>query len=65
MEYVKRNALVIVLLALTGWNTMQILETKDTSEFTLVRLNDVIWNQVVQHPELAEQGSGMKFTERY
>lgn len=65
MEYIKRNALVIALMALTGWNTLQISETKDASEFALVRLNDVIWNQVAQHPELANEGSGMKYTERH
>ena len=35
MEYIKRNVLVIALLALTGWNTMQIDEVRGVAYNTL------------------------------
>ena len=54
MEYVKRNALVIVLLALTGWNTMQIDEVRGVAYKTLGETYTIQMKQLVVHPELAK-----------
>ena len=53
MEYIKRNALVIVLLALTGWNTMQIDEARSFAAKALSETYNIQMKQLVSHPELA------------
>ena len=53
MEYIKRNALVIVLLALTGWNTMQIDEVRTVAYGTKMQTYAIQMRQLVAHPETA------------
>lgn len=53
MEYIKRNALVIVLLVLTGWNTMQIDAARYSAAKALAETYNIQMKQLVAHPELA------------
>ena len=53
MEYIKRNALVIVLLALTGWNTDRIDAVERVALATLSETYTIQMKQLVAHPETA------------
>ena len=52
MEYIKRNALVIVLLMLTGYNSMQIDATRSTALKTLTETYSIQLKQLAAHPSL-------------
>ena len=54
MEYIKRNALVIVLLMLTGYNSMQIDDIHEMAFINLGEIYKIQMKQLVAHPEIAK-----------